>query len=73
MRELMAAAELSASPARELRLVFEAAGLLKSEEVPVRGLAEIRVSLTPWGREVARHIAAAGDALARGPPDKKRR
>lgn len=67
------AAGVSSIPARKLREALEALGLVESRRVAPRSgsLEAIEVSLTAAGREVARHLAAADDALRalKGPED----
>jgi DNA-binding MarR family transcriptional regulator len=60
------AADLTESTAKQLREDLERAGLLSVEEIPVRGAKQLRISLTPLGREVAQHLVAAEEALKRG-------
>ena len=56
MKEFAAAARLTDQPARTLRLVFQAGGLVEVTERKVRGATEIRVRLSARGERVAKLI-----------------
>lgn len=72
MAQVQQVSGLTQQPARDLRLVLLGIGLVDVEEIPVRGATELRLRLTPHGREVAKHVVAIRDILERGPPKARR-
>lgn len=73
MGDFMRASGLTDQPAAKLREILRSYGLVAVEETPIRGAAvNMRLALTPFGREVAKHLSAAAEALARGPPKARR-
>lgn len=74
MKEFVAASFASFTTASKIRAELEHLQLIEVETISDRGAhGVLKITLTDYGREVAKHLAAASDALERGAPQERKR